>query len=83
MNKTNVTSGIDLHLSESSSRIDVTDDESLNINEDVLVDATCVFCHHSILSGDHTKCVAKTLLTKRKNELVALPLGLKPVQSPF
>ena len=77
MNKTNVTSGIELHLSESSSKIDVTDDNSLNINEDVLVDATCVFCRHSILSGDHTKCVAKTLLTKRKKRTSSASSRLK------
>ena len=63
LNKTHVALDLDSNLADCNLNQCVTNAEPLNA---LNVNASCVFCHKSILSGDHSKCVANSLLSRHK-----------------
>ncbi|PWA92696.1 hypothetical protein CTI12_AA075180 [Artemisia annua] len=63
LNKTHPALDLDTDLANCNSNLCVTNDEPLNV---LKVDASCVFCRKSMLSGDHSKCVANSLLSRLK-----------------
>ena len=67
LNKTHVASDLDSNLENCNQNLNVTNAEPLNIN------ASCVFCRQSVLSGDHTKCVANNLLHRNKKRRSRFP----------
>ena len=70
MNKTHVASDLDSNLANCNQNLNVTIDEPLNV---LNINASCVFCRQSVLSGDHTKCVANTLLNSQKKRRSGIP----------
>ena len=63
LNKTHVASDLDTNVADCISNVNVTNDEPLNAFK---FDASCVVCRKSMLSGDHSKCVANALLSRNK-----------------
>lgn len=70
LNKTHVASDLDSNLANCNQNLNVTNDEPLNV---LNINASCVFCRQSVLSGDHTKCVANTLLNFHKKRRSGIP----------
>ena len=62
-NKTHVASDLDSNMENCNPNLNVTNVEPSNV---LNINASCVFCHKSVLSGDHTKCVANNLLHRKK-----------------
>ena len=71
LNKTHVASDLDSNLANCNQNLNVTNDEHLNV---LNINASCVFCHNSVSSGDHTKCIANSLLNRHKKHRTRIPL---------
>jgi hypothetical protein len=69
-NKTHVASDLDSNLENCNRNLNVTNDEPSNV---LNINASCVFCRQSVLSGDHTKCVANNLLHRHKKRRSGIP----------
>jgi hypothetical protein len=67
LNKTYVASDLDSNLENCNQNLNVTNAEPFNVN------ASCVFCRQSVLSGDHTKCVANNLSHRHKKRRSGIP----------
>jgi hypothetical protein len=70
LNKTHVASELDFNLENCNRNLSVTNDEPLNVSN---FNASCVFCRKSVLSGDHAKCVANSLLKRHKKRRTGIP----------
>jgi hypothetical protein len=70
LNKTQVASDLDSNLANCNQNLNVTNAEPLNA---LNINASCVFCRQSVLSGDHTKCVANNLLHRHKKRRTDIP----------
>ena len=70
MNKTHVASDLDSNLANSNQNLNVTNDEPLNV---LNINASCVFCRKNVSSGDHTKCIANSLLNRHKKRRTRIP----------
>jgi hypothetical protein len=70
LNKNHVASELDSNLENCNKNISVTNDEPMNI---LNIYASCVFCRKSVLSGDHAKCVANSLLIRHKKSRLGTP----------
>ena len=69
-NKTHVTTALESSLSKNNSNVSVMNDEPMcafNMN------ASCVFCRKSILSGNHTQCVVKYRLSPKQKQQSGIP----------
>ena len=63
LNNNHVTIDLDCDLATCNPNMSVTNDVS---RTSLSFNASCVFCRKSMLSGDHSKCVATSLLTRLK-----------------
>ena len=63
LNNNHVTVDLDCDVATCNPNLSVTNDVS---RTSLSFNASCVFCHNSMLSGDHSKCVATSLLTRLK-----------------
>jgi hypothetical protein len=63
LNKTHVALNLDSNLANCNQNRNVTNDAPLNV---LNINASCVFCRKNVSSGDHTKCVANSLLNRHK-----------------
>jgi hypothetical protein len=70
LNKTHVASDLDSNLANCNQNLNVTNAEPLNV---LNINASCVFCRQSVLSGDHTKCVANNLLHRHNKCRSGIP----------
>ena len=57
-------------MANCNQNLSVTNDEPSNV---LNVNASCVFCRKSMLSSDHAKCVANSLLTHNKKRRSGIP----------
>ena len=71
LNKTHVASDLDSSLANCNQNLNVTNDEPLNV---LNINASCVFCRKSVSCGDHTKCIANSLLNRHKKRRTSIPL---------
>jgi hypothetical protein len=70
LNKSHVASELDSNLANCNQNLSVTNDEPKNV---LNINASCVFCCKSVLSGDHVKCVANSLLNRHKKHRSGTP----------
>jgi hypothetical protein len=70
LNNTHVASDLDSNLANCNQNLNVTNDKSLNV---LNINASCVFCRKSVSSGDHTKCIANSLLNRHKKRRTRIP----------
>jgi hypothetical protein len=59
LNKCHVASNLGSNLANCNQDLNVTNDVPFNV---LNINASCVFCRKHVSSGDHTKCVANSLL---------------------
>jgi cytochrome c553 len=70
LNKNHVASDLDSNLANCNQDLNVTNDVPLNV---LNINASCVFCRKNVSSGDHTKCVANSLLNRHKKRRTGIP----------
>lgn len=69
-NKNHVSTALGSSFSKNNSNVSVTNDEPMCAFK---LNASCVFCHKNILSGDHAKCVLNLRLNQRKKRTSGVP----------
>jgi FtsZ-binding cell division protein ZapB len=69
--KNHVASDLDSNLANCNQDLNVTNDVPLNV---LNINASCVFCRKNVSFGDHTKCVANSLLNRHKKRRTDIPL---------
>jgi hypothetical protein len=70
LNKTHVASDLDSNLANFNQNLNVTNDKPLNV---LNINASCVFCCKSVSSGDHTTCIANSLINRHKKRRTCIP----------
>jgi hypothetical protein len=70
LNKTHIALDLDSNLANCNQDLNVTNDVPLNV---LNINASCVFCRKNVSSGDHTKCVANSLLNCHKKRRTGIP----------
>jgi hypothetical protein len=70
LNKTHVASDLDSNLANCNQNLNIMNDEPLNV---LNINASCVFCRKSVSSGDHTKCIANSLINRHQKCRIRIP----------